>query len=33
VSTLRQGLWDRVGRIGLLAEAVIAEERTRELPR
>ncbi len=33
VERVRQRLWDRVGATGLLAEAVIAEERTRELPR
>lgn len=33
VEQIRQDLWDRVGRTGLLQEAVIAEERTRELPR
>ena len=33
VEQLRQGLWDRVGLTGLLEEAVIGEERTRELPR
>lgn len=33
VERTRQELWDRVARTGLLQEAVIAEERTRELPR
>jgi len=33
VEQLRQGLWDRVGKVGLLADAVIAEERARALPR
>ena len=33
VERIRQDLWDRVGRLGLLEEAVIAAERTRELPR
>ena len=33
VEAIRQTLWDRVGKTGLLAEAVIVEERTRELPR
>jgi hypothetical protein len=33
VEQTRQALWDRVEGTGLLATAVIAEERTRELPR
>lgn len=33
VERTRQDLWDRVGATGLLEEAVIAAERTRELPR
>ncbi|HSO31980.1 MAG TPA: hypothetical protein VLT33_05675 [Labilithrix sp.] len=33
VEHTRHELWDRVGRAGLLEEAVIAAERTRELPR
>jgi len=33
VEQIRHALWDRVAAVGLLAEGVVAEERTRELPR
>jgi hypothetical protein len=33
VERTRQELWDRVAQTGLLEDAVIADERTRELPR
>ncbi len=33
VEAIRQSLWDRVAATGLLADAVVAEERTRELPK
>ena len=33
VEVARQSFWDRVANLGLLEPAVVAEERTRELPR